>query len=435
MAKTRADRLLADDALAIDRAKAALGADRKTGQPKLIQTEYRIAAPGLKGFTLRVEPNGHAAYWVRYSVNKVERRIRVGVRGLLPYREAKISARELLLAIDKGADPVAAKQEHQKTMTFAELWERRKHDNLDEELTAGSLANYDGSLRKYGMKAIGEKKIADITADDVRRLLDAIRDTKGKLRRNPHNATLTAVASTFTWALGKGFVTDNPTQHLRPLAAPPPRKRSLKPEEVGKLWNAIGTTPGINPKVRLALRALFLTGQRADNITGARIDWIRPNLDVANPVMVVPAGKMKVKTDDHTLPLPPAVVALFKEAIALSPASEFIFSSTKSSSGHLPRFSIPEAMEAVCAHAEISDVHAHDFRHLSKTWLAEQQVPKDVRDKITHHGVSRIEHTYNSAKLLRPVHDALQKWIAHVEAVARGAAGVEATAKPVPLRG
>jgi integrase len=423
MAKSRADRQLADDALAIERAKAAVGTDRKTGQPKLVQTEYRIA--GLRGFTLRVEPNGHATYWVRYSVRKIERRIRVGVRGLMPYRDAKIAAREQLLAIDKGADPVATKHERAQTMTFAELWERRKHDNLDNELTPGTVTNYDGALRKYVFKTIGEKKIADVTADDVRVLLDAIRDTKGKLRRNPHNATLTAVASTFTWALGKGFVTANPTQHLRPLPASPPRKRSLSAEELGRLWNAIGTAPGINPKARLALRVLFLTGQRADNITGARIDWMRPNLDVANPVMVVPAAEMKVKTDDHMLPLAPAVVALFKEAIALGPSSEFIFSSAKSSSGHLSRFAIPEAMEAVCKHAGIGNVHAHDFRHLSNTWLAEQQVRKDVRDKITHHGVSRVEHTYNSARLLQPVRDALSKWIRHVEAAARAAGSNE----------
>src|SRR5262245_56343182 len=105
MAKSREDRQLADDALVIDRAKAAVGTDKETGQPKLVQTEYRIAASGMRGFTLRVEPTGQGTYWVRYSVNKVERRMRVGVRGLMPYRDAKIAARELLLAIDKGGDP------------------------------------------------------------------------------------------------------------------------------------------------------------------------------------------------------------------------------------------------------------------------------------------------------------------------------------------
>ena len=66
MAKRNDDRQLADDALAIDRARAADGR----------RTEYRIGAPGLQGFTLRVEPSGRATYWVRYSVNKIERRLR-----------------------------------------------------------------------------------------------------------------------------------------------------------------------------------------------------------------------------------------------------------------------------------------------------------------------------------------------------------------------
>jgi integrase len=125
------------------------------------------------------------------------------------------------------------------------------------------VANYDGSLRKYALKTIGEKKIADIAADDVRVLLNAIRDTKGKLRRNPH-----------------------------------------------------------------------------------------------------------------------------------------------------------------------------DFRHLCKTWLAERLVPREVRDEITHHGVSRVESTYNSAKLQKPVLDALNRWIAHVEAVARlaGADRVPNNVSPMPHR-
>ena len=78
------------------------------------------------------------------------------------------------------------------------------------------------------------------------------------------------------------------------------------------------------------------------------------------------------------------------------------------------------------------NVHAHDFRHLLKTFLAEQRVEKEVRDLITHHGISRIEGTYNSAKRLPYVRKALQLWADHVEEVGRGA-GEGAASKVVAI--
>jgi integrase len=387
--------------------------------------EYRIE--GVPGLTLKVGSMS-AAYYVVYRVRgqPKQRRIRLGTRGIDRYDVVAGRALEIMGAAKRGDDEYVLRHERveetlrkQQRLTFAELWEHRKADNL--ELTEGTLVNYQSVLSKYAMRTLGEKKADDITQHDVAAVLDAIRDTKGKLRRNPYNATLGAISSTFTYARGKGKTSGNPTEHLRPLPASKPRKRSLSDVEVGRLWNAIGAAP-LSPKMRLCLRILFLTGQRNTNISGARVDWIRPNLDVANPLLVVPAERMKVKTDEHMLPLVPVVASLFKEAIALSPGSDFVFASPKRGRlGHYTRQAVSIAMQEVCAVAEIADVHAHDFRHLSRTFLAERQVPKDVRDKITHHSVSRVEHTYNSAKLHDPVRQALKMWADHVEGLARAA--------------
>ena len=184
------------------------------------------------------------------------------------------------------------------------------------------------------MPTLGAKKAGEVTADDVRSALNNIRDTHGKQRRNPYNHTLVAVQSTYAWALGKGLTTARPTEHLKPLPASAPRKRKLDAEEIAVLWSAIGTTPKLPPKMRLVLRVLFLTGQRNSNITGARVEWIRPSLDVANPLLIVPAANMKAKTDEHVLPLVPSVARMFSEALADGPKGEFVFSNPRSKEGH-----------------------------------------------------------------------------------------------------
>jgi integrase len=395
---------------------------------------------GVPSLTLKVGSLSAAYYSVfRVKGQPRQRRIHLGIRGIDRYEEVSARALEIVAAAKRGRDEYELRKQRaeatvrmEQRVTFAELWEQRKADNL--ELTEGTLANYEGALRKYAMPALGTKKADDITQSNVAAILDAIRDTKGKLRRNPYNATMVAVSSTFTWGRGKGKTTGNPTEHLRPLPAPKPRKRSLTDEEIGRLWNAIGTAPGLSSQLRLCLRILCLTGQRNSSISGARIEWIQPSLDVANPVLLVPAVEMKVKTDKHVLPLVPAVVALFKEAIALSPGSDFVFASPKEGKlGHYTRQAVSNAMREVCDAADINDVHAHDFRHLSQTWLAERQVPKEVRDKITHHSVSRVEHTYNSAKLHEPVKRALHAWTDHVLRVGQGAGAGEAAKEVVQL--
>jgi integrase len=381
--------------------------------------EYRIE--GVPGMTLRVEaaPSAVAAYYVLFRASGQKRRIRLGRRGLTPYEQAKSRALEIMAAVERGEDPYVAVKEAQCSLTFAEVWEQRKADNVD--LAPSTLQQYDIMLNRYALKDIGAMKADEVTDGHVRALLDNVRDGKRTIKVNSYNAVLAAIGSTYAWARGSTLgVRAKPTDLIDPLPTKPPRHRNLTDNEVAAIWNAIGTAEGIRPEVRLLLRAFMLTGQRNANLSEARVEWI-PALAVENPTLFVPARFMKRK-DDHQLPLTPAAAKLFREARQLNPGSEFFFAQNEKRASSLTRDKAAEAMQKVCAAAGVHDVHIHDWRHVITTWLAERGTPSDVRKKITHHAPAGVhDKVYNSAKLREPVRAALQQWAEFVEGVARAA--------------
>ena len=112
--------------------------------------------------------------------------MKIGRVGHIELREARETAEDIMRAVSRGNDPKQARQERDAGITFAELWERRKADNV--ELAPSTLQQYDYSLQRYAMKAIGSKKANDVNGEDVGALLDAIRDMKGKLKVNPRTS-------------------------------------------------------------------------------------------------------------------------------------------------------------------------------------------------------------------------------------------------------
>jgi len=412
------------------RAKHILAArDIDKIKPRDSVIEYRIE--GVPGMTLRVEaaPSSVAAFYVLFRASGQKRRIRLGRRSLVPYEQAKSRALEIMAAVERGEDPYISAKDQQSALTFGELWERRKADSAD--LAPSTLQQYDIMLNRYALKDIGAMRADWITDGHVRALLHNIRDGKGAIKVNSHNAVLAAIGSTYGWARTLG-VKAKPTDLIDPLPTKPPRRRSLTDSELAALWNAIGTTEGIRPEVRLLLRAFMLTGQRNANLSEARVVWI-PALAAENPTLFVPAEFMKRK-DDHELPLPPAVAKLFRQARLINPGSEFFFAQNEKRARSLTRDKAAEAMQKVCAAAGVHDVHIHDLPHVITTWLTQRaSSAADVRRKITHHASAGVhDKVYNSAELREPVRAALQQWALHLEAVARAAASGEASTGVTP---
>ena len=408
------------DALAIGRLKA-----------DAVAREYQVL--GVPGLAVRMETSGTATYYVRYRVKgQAQRRLKIGRVAVTSFKEAREQAIDIVRSAERGEDPYLVKKQSDEGLTFAELWGKRKADNV--ELAPGTLANYEHALHRYAMKAIGSMKANAVTGDHVRAVLGNIVDKKGKPKIDSWNTTLAAIGSTYAWGRGSAVgITADPTDGIDRKPQAPPRLRNVDESELVRLWQAIGEIRGIEPLTRLAIRVLFLTGQRNSNVSGCRVEWIRPSLGVANPTLVIPAEHMKVKKSPHQVPLVPSVVALFKEAVQLNPGNEFVFASGRSGAGRMSRRTIARAMRKVCVAAKVENVHAHDFRTIVTTFLAERGVSEDVRKKITHHSASGMQAVYNKAVLKEPVRAALQMWADYVEQTTGADRACGVSSKVVPM--
>src|SRR5437868_177427 len=76
----------------------------------------------LPGFVFRVYKTGRKTYNVTYRTQLGRRgRFTIGDASLLGLSEARTKAREILVAVQKGADPSQRRRDHRSASTFAEL--------------------------------------------------------------------------------------------------------------------------------------------------------------------------------------------------------------------------------------------------------------------------------------------------------------------------
>jgi integrase len=173
----------------------------------------------------------------------------------------------------------------------------------------------------------------------------------------------------------------------------------LGDDELRRVWRAAGTTDyPYGPLVRL----LILTGQRRDEIAGAR--W--SEIDLAAGVMTIGAERMKAKAA-HAVPLTPRAVEILASLPRFA-AGDFVLSGQ---TGGRPFSGFSKAK--VRLDREIGDMPAftlHDLRRTVRTRLAELGVTPFIGELVIGHaqrGVHAVYdlHRYDAEKL-----DALQRW-------------------------
>src|SRR5262245_20311188 len=89
--------------------------------------EYKIAT--VAGLTLTVTAAGTGTYYCRYQIidggKKKFRRQKIGRRDRVKLKDAKAKAQLLIGQVEKGEDPVAAKQALKDALTLRQLFAER----------------------------------------------------------------------------------------------------------------------------------------------------------------------------------------------------------------------------------------------------------------------------------------------------------------------
>jgi hypothetical protein len=245
----------------------------------------------LPGFALRVT-KGRKSFVLEKRIRGRMRRLTIGPYGPLTVDQARKLAEIHVGAIAHGEDPAQVRQNQLHEPTFGDLTEQY----LDRHAPRKRSARDDRAMLNTHLTVFHTRKLTDVTRNDVARLHAKVGET-APYRANRIVALLRKM---FNLAHDWGFYNgENPATRIQSFKEES-RDRFVQPEELPRLFRAIGEEP--NLYIRTVFLTALLTGARRaevlsmrwDDVSLTRAEWRIPQTKAGRP---------------HLLPLPHVLVA------------------------------------------------------------------------------------------------------------------------------
>lgn len=266
----------------------------------------------LKGFALKVTPNGRKVYIIDYRMpgQRKSNRYTIGQHGS-PWTPdmARGEAKRKLLEVSQGIDPNAEKRRRRsETMdySFAAYADQFVEKYLRSHWP-GSLDRAESVLRRHARPYFGNRDIRDINKADCAAFIDRLWDQKATARKAAE-----VVGKLFRWAEDRGDIERSPMDRVPMPKAGLGRERVLADTELRQVW-AASLDMQAHPYAPL-VRFLILSGQRRGEVGGMRWD----ELDFERLVWEVPAGRTKSKRG-NVVPLTNGMVELLQAQPRIGP--------------------------------------------------------------------------------------------------------------------
>lgn len=277
-------------------------------------------------------------WFVRYLFDGSARRYRIG-----PHPAVRLSAARKLASVVRGRVAAGDGPQSEKRAKREAARRRRLGATVggalatwlrDEKL--GPLGRWKGGLEGGSAQAslwhlrrldriLGKKLLSDITPKDIERVLPPSHAPA------PRNRALCAFRGLLGWAVRQGLLEKDPTFGM-PKEHETARTRVLSDEEIRTLITGFDQT-----RYGRALRLLFLTALRRDEVLGLKWSWI----DLERGVLTIPPSAEKtgrVRDELRRTGLPPQAVALLAEQrsalFAEGIRSEYVFATSTGERPH-----------------------------------------------------------------------------------------------------
>ncbi len=326
----------------------------------------------VPGFGLKVTPSGRRVYLFQYRVpgKSAPERVTIGTHGdTWTADRARDEAERLRGDVKRGISPrERARRELEETrraITVTELCERYIAEGVATKKPSTLIADR-GRIRRHIVPLLGKRRVAEITASDVRRFLSDV--AKGKTAadertgprgraivtggRGAATRTVGLLGGIFSFAVQEGVRPDNPVRGVKRF---PDQKceRFLSEAELRKLGEALETAEadGENRIAIAAIRALVLTGCRLSEVL--RLRWAEVDLDRA----LLRLGDSK--TGAKAIVLGAAAAELFG-SLPRHVGNPFVFPGEKANS-HL--VGLAKIWGRIRLRAGLASVRLHDLRH------------------------------------------------------------------------
>ncbi|HXZ07429.1 MAG TPA: tyrosine-type recombinase/integrase [Paraburkholderia sp.] len=340
-------------------------------------TRYSIADGN--GLVLEIMPTGSKIWRFRFSLNGARQpTVTIGDYRLISLRVAREKAKKYAALVAQGISPVPTVRQDrgsEKRVEFvreaAELYMAAAMAKKSDEYRRTTQR----ALEKDVLPAIGNKRPADVTAEDVLAICEKIKG-RGSPKMALH--TRNVVKRLYEFLIARQLATTNPATVIpaRFIATTESRTRVVSADEIGSTLRAIYAS-GIRRPLKLALHLLVLTMVRKSDLIDAR--WSEFDLDAA--LWKIPAARMK-RDHDHWVCLPHQAVSMLNELRQSKTSEAFVFPTTRGADRPIAGSTLNQAVKAL-GH-EVEHFVLHDFRHTAASHLSEMGEPAEaIEDTIS----------------------------------------------------
>jgi len=293
----------------------------------------------VTGFGARGQQSTAVTYVFKYRSAGGQRWQTIGRHGS-PWtpETARAEAKRLAGEIASGADPAAARDARKAAPTLAEIAQRFLDEHAATKLRPRTAHEYRWLVEKMLVPALGSRRLAELTRDDVSAFHHAKRGTPGNANR-----ALTLLKTICTWADPDGV---NPCRRVKPFPERP-RERFLSTEELARLGKALAAWPG-SPYAAAAIRLLVFTGARLGEVLS--LEWSFINFEKGT------ARLPDSKTGAKTLHLPPPALAVLA-SLPRVPGEPHVLGAKRGTTF------VEEPWRRIRRAAGLEDVRLHDLRH------------------------------------------------------------------------
>lgn len=351
------------------------------------QGKVRLFDTELPGFLCEVSTAGRKSFHiVTQDEFGRQRQKKVASFPAVSVKAAREQAAALLQAVrSDGAAVLDAGRERRACPTLAEFVRERYLPHI--KTTKRSWDTDESMLRNHLLPALGSRRLAEITLDDMQRFYRE--DLARGAARGSANRRIILMRYLFNLAIkwSTPGVTHNPAREVELVDPQNTRERFLCVEEMTRLQEAVESSP--NKLLRFIVPALLLTGLRKREVLDAR--WA--HIDLKAQTWFVPHTK---SGKPRTVQLSGSLVALLSSVPRRDGevGAEWVFANPKTGK---PFVSIFYAWDTARKKAGLPEVRMHDLRHTFASLLINSSY--ELYDVMSALGHTQMRTTMRYAHL------------------------------------
>ena len=350
---------------------------------------------------LRVSPGGSRS-WIQRLVIR-GRRTDLGLGGypvttLAEAREAALHNRRV---VKQGGDPLGERKQRDAVPTFEEALPKviALHEGTWKD-KGRTREHWENSMRDYVLPVLGRRRVSDIEARDVLRIIGPLwtakHETALKIKRR--------VSAVLQWAVVNGYRIDNPVNAIK-LALPKAdglkgHFKAIHYQDVAAAIEKVKAGPSHWATIA-AFEFSIYTATRSQEVRGLTWD----ELDLKAGAWELPGARTKTGKP-YRIPLSTAAVDLLKEAKARSVGGSLVFPSIRN------KMLSDSTVSKAVREAGIEGVPHAIARACFKTWASEcTNADHAVIESCLNHSIGgALEKAYNRGDFYAKRARLMQAW-------------------------